>query len=261
MPSTEPSFFESALPRVFAHRGLATDAPENTLLAFLKALSAGATHLETDVHASADGVAVISHDADLRRLAERDVRVEQLTMAELRRVDLGEGQAFCSLAEALDAFPTACFNVDIKAAAAVDPVVAAVRDARAERRVLLASFDEGRRVAATLQLEGVATSASSKTVAAALLAVRMRSGRMLARALSGVHAVQVPERYGSVRVVTRRFVDMVHAAGVEVHVWTVNEPDDMERLVEMGVDGVVTDRADLAVERLKPGGKGRGSRK
>lgn len=84
---------------------------------------------------------------------------------------------------------------------------------------------------------------------------------MLARALSGVHAVQVPERYGTVRVVTRRFVEMVHAVGVEVHVWTVNEPDDMERLVEMGVDGIVTDRADLAVERLKPGDKGRASRK
>lgn len=260
VPDPAPSFFEPPLPRVIAHRGLAIDAPENTLLAFLKALSAGATHIETDVHASADGVAVISHDADLKRLVGREVRVDQLTMAELRRVDLGEGQAFCSLAEALDAFPTACFNIDIKAAAAIDPTVAAVRHARAERRVLLASFDERRRVAATSQLEEVATSASSKTVAAAFAAVRMRNSRMLARTLSGVHAVQVPERYGAVRVVTQRFVDMMRAVGVEVHVWTVNEPSDMERLVAMGVHGIVTDRADLAVAHLNPGGTGRASR-
>ena len=108
------TFLDGPRPRIIAHRGLASGAPENTLLAFLKALSAGATHLETDVHATADGDAVISHDPELTRVAGREVRVGQLTLAELRRIPLGHGQSFCSLAEALDAFPEARFNIDIK---------------------------------------------------------------------------------------------------------------------------------------------------
>jgi glycerophosphoryl diester phosphodiesterase len=244
-------FFAPAPPRIIAHRGLALEAPENTLLAFLKALSAGATHLETDVHASADGVAVISHDVDLARVAGRQIRVEQLTMAELRRIDLGSGQGFCSLAEALDAFPEANFNIDIKSAAAVNPAAAAIRGANAIERVLIASFDERRRAATVAQLEGVATSASSATITRALLALRVGSPRLLSRALAGVDAVQVPERYGAIRIVTPRNVDLLRGAGVEVHVWTVNDPDEMERLVAMGVDGIVTDRADLAAKRLR----------
>ena len=120
------TFLQGRRPRIIAHRGLALDAPENTLLAFLRALNAGATHLETDVHASADGVAVISHDPDLGRVAGRSVNVGQLTMPELRRVDLGHGQGFCSLAEALDAFPQARFNIDIKDEASAAPAAEAM---------------------------------------------------------------------------------------------------------------------------------------
>ncbi|MGN6759754.1 MAG: glycerophosphodiester phosphodiesterase, partial [Leifsonia sp.] len=108
------TFLEGAGTRIIAHRGLALDAPENTLLSFLRALSVGATHLETDIHVSADGVAVIAHDPDLARVAGREVQVGQLTMPELRRIDLGHGQGFCSLAEALDAFPEARCNIDVK---------------------------------------------------------------------------------------------------------------------------------------------------
>ena len=119
MASGLPSeFLAPKGPRVFAHRGLSLEAPENTLLAFLKALSAGATHLETDVQVSRDGIAVLSHDPDLVRLVGRNVRVDQLTMAELGRIDLGAGQSFVSLGEALDAFPDARFNIDVKAAGA-----------------------------------------------------------------------------------------------------------------------------------------------
>ena len=117
----ERGYFTPALPRVIAHRGLHLEAPENTKLAFLRALSLGVTHLETDVHVSADGVAVVSHDPDLSRVAARKVRVDQLTMAELSRVDLGAGQGFSSLADVLDAFPEARFNIDVKTAGAVAP--------------------------------------------------------------------------------------------------------------------------------------------
>ena len=134
------SFLDGRPPRVIAHRGLAIDAPENTLLAFARALTAGATHLETDVHASADGVAVVAHDPDLSRVAGRSVHVAQLTMPALRRIDLGHGQGFCSLAEALDAFPQARFNIDVKDARAAAPAVDVIRAARATERVLITSL-------------------------------------------------------------------------------------------------------------------------
>ncbi len=243
-------FLSTPYPRILAHRGLALDAPENTLLAFLKALSAGATHIETDVHASADGIAVISHDPDLSRLVGRDVAIGQLTMAELRRIDLGHGQNFVSLAEALDAFPEARFNVDIKVEAAEGPAVHAIREGLATRRVLITSFDEGRRRRTAEALPGVASSASVTRFLRAVVAAKVGIAPLVRRAMRGLVAVQVPERSGIVRLVTPRVIAAMHAAGVEVHVWTVNDPADMKRLLDLGVDGLVTDRCDVLKEVL-----------
>ncbi|MCU1576755.1 MAG: glycerophosphodiester phosphodiesterase [Leifsonia sp.] len=239
-------YFTPPRPRILAHRGFALEVPENTLLAFLKALSAGATHLETDVRASADGVAVLSHDPDLLRLAGRSVRVGDLTMAELRRIDLGHGQTFVSLAEALDAFPEARFNIDIKTAAAEQPAAKAIRDARGTARVLITSFSERRRRRTVSALRGVATSASVSRFVWALIGARLGLAPLVRLALRSIDAVQVPERSGILRVITPRIVRAMHAAGVEVHVWTVNDPSDMVRLLDAGVDGLVTDRCDLA---------------
>lgn len=244
-------YFSAALPRVIAHRGLSLEAPENTKLSFLKALSLGVTHLETDVHASSDGVAVVSHDDDLKRVAGREVRVSQLTMAELRRVDLGDGQGFSSLAEVLDAFPEAYFNIDIKSADAVQPAIDAIRDAKATGRVLIASFDEKRRASVVAGLPGVATSASSGILKNVLLAVPLGNITLLRRALRGVHAVQIPERIAGVTLATARTVRLLHSAGVEVHVWTVNDSPDMRRLLDVGVDGIITDRSDIALTVIR----------
>lgn len=247
------SFFSPASPRVLAHRGLAVDAPENTMLAFLKALSVGADYIETDVHASQDGVAVVSHDETLSRVAGRAVRVDHLTMAELGRVALGHGQSFASLAEVLDAFPQARFNIDIKSENAVEPTVRAILDARAVNRVLIASFSDRRRKAAVAQLPGVATSASRRASARAVAAARLGLVPAVRAALRGADAVQLPVRVGNVPIVTPRLVTAMHSAGVEVHAWTINDVPTMERLFAMGVDGIVTDRADLALELLGQG--------
>lgn len=239
------TFLDGPRPRIIAHRGLASGAPENTLLAFLKALSAGATHLETDVHASADGEAVVSHDLDLTRVAGREVRVEQLTLAELRRIPLGDGQSFCSLAEALDAFPHARFNIDIKDGRAAAPAAAAIVKTRAADRVLLTSFSAARRRAATSALPEVAVSPSVSEFVPALLGSKLGVRPLTRRALRGFAAVQIPERRGPVRLVTARTVRAIQAAGAEVHVWTVDDVDDMARLLDLGVDGIVTNRCDL----------------
>ncbi len=241
-------FFDGAPPRIIAHRGLAVDAPENTLEAFRRALDAGADILETDVHASADGAAVIWHDDDLSRVAGVARTVEELPLARLREVPLDGGARLATLAEALAEFPAARFNIDIKTRAALSPTVQAVRDAGARERVLLTSFAQRRRRRAVRALAGVATSASTAGVALALLGCRVRCRPLVGLALREVDAVQVPRRRGPVTVVSPSFVRAVHEAGREVHVWTVNQPAEMRELLLMDVDGIVTDRCDVLAE-------------
>ncbi len=200
------------------------------------------------MHASADGVAIISHDPDLKRMTGREVRIEQLTAAELARIDLGEGQNFCTLAAALEAFPEARFNIDIKAEAAAEPAAAAIVAAHAENRVLIGSFSDARRLAAVRRIPGVATSASSTAVLAATWAAAIGLRGITKAALRGVDAVQIPISVLGVSTVSPRALGAFHAAGVEVHIWTINDAASMNRLLDAGVDGIMTDRADIAVE-------------
>ena len=241
------AYFDAPAPRVLAHRGLALEAPENTMLAFAHAIAAGVHYVETDVHASADGHAVLSHDPDLRRLLGRPERIADLDREALTRIELGEGQGFATLAEALDGFPETRFNIDLKDERAVEPAVRAIRDASAVDRVLIASFDEARRAGAVTALPGVATSASSRRVAGALLGAKIGSTALVRRALAGVDCVQVPVRAARMSTTTPRFIDAMHDAGVEIHHWTINDPAQMRRLLDAGVDGIITDRADLGI--------------
>lgn len=217
------------------------------MLAFATAVAAGSAYVETDVHVSSDGVAVVAHDPTLQRVAGRDVEVSKLTVSELRRVDLGYGQGFCTLAEALDAFAETRFNIDVKVEAAASPTVEALERTGASDRVLLTSFSDRRRRRLGELVPDAVTSAGRGGVIRSLISIWLRSAPGLARSLAGAVALQVPECVGPLRIVSPRFVDAVHAAGAEVHVWTVNDPVDMVRLLDLGVDGLVTDRADLAL--------------
>jgi glycerophosphoryl diester phosphodiesterase len=251
--SARSPWFEPALPRLLAHRGLALDAPENTLLAFVKALAAGATYLETDVHASKDGVAVLSHDPNLVRTAGRKVRVNELTLKQLRQIDLGEGQTFSTLSELLDAFPEARFNIDIKSLDAGRPAAEAILKARATNRVLITSFNAKRRHSAVRLLPGVASSCSPGEIVIAVIAAKLRLSAVVKWALRHVTAVQVPVRSAGVRIATRGVIARFHAAGKEVHIWTINDVPQMKRLLDLGVDGLFTDRIDLALGLLGKG--------
>lgn len=243
-------FFDAPGPRVFAHRGLALDAPENSLLAFLTALANGATHLETDVHVTRDGVAVLSHDPDLTAFG-RPERIDDLTFAELGRIRLPAGQVVASLSEALDAFPEAPFNIDVKADAAADSTIQAVLKNRATHRVLITSFSETRRRDTVAGLPTVATAPSSVEFARVLAAAAVNARGLAGRLLDGFTAVQVPERAGILRIVSPRFVRLMHSLDVEVHVWTVNDTLVMDRLLAIGVDGIVTDRCDILAARVQ----------
>lgn len=249
-------YFDAPVPRVLAHRGFAVGAPENTLLAFADALALGTPYLETDVHATLDGVAVISHDADLGRVAGDSRRLALLTLEQVRAVRLPEDQTVPTLQEALEAFPDALFNIDVKVDEAVRPAAEAILRAGAVDRVLVTSFSTKRRRAVTDLLPGVASSASSWAVGAAVAASWLPRGPLRRVALRAVtrrfDALQVPEGWWRIRIATEERVADWAAAGVETHVWTVDDPDDMRRLVALGVVGIITDRADVALATLVP---------
>ncbi len=227
---------------MFAHRGLHLNAPENSASAFQAAVDAGVTFIETDVVGSRDGLAVISHDTTLDRVSDRKGRVDSLTAAELAQVDLG-GEGFITLAEALERFPDTRFNIDVKDSAAIPGVVSAVRDADARDRVLLTSFSAARRRAVVNLVPGTASSPSSTEFL--VIAAAFRLG--ITPPLPLIHALQIPEKSNGVTLVNEKLVERYHRAGLEVHVWTVNDEATMRKLVAMGVDGIVTDRADIAL--------------
>lgn len=257
---THPWFAGVATPRVLAHRGLVTPEQarhgvvENSFAAVAAAHSAGVQYVESDCHLTADGVVVLFHDDDLSRVTGDPRKIADVTSHELEQL-MGERGGLVTLRQALEAFPTLRFNLDVKAAGAASAVGVTV--APYADRVLLTSFSDERRrdalSAATAAGRGIppATSGGRSTIARMLTALAARSDRLVARALSGVDALQVPERQRALRIVTPRFIAAAHRHGVEVHVWTVNNPDDMVRLVDLGVDGIVTDRADVALATLR----------
>lgn len=252
---THPWFLASPAPRVLAHRGLVTvdsashGVAENSFAAVAAAQAVGVTYVESDCHLTADGEVVLFHDADLRRVAADPRRIAEVTVAELEEL-MAERGGLITLRQALEAFPTLRFNLDVKAEAAALPVGRAVADAG--ERVLVTSFSDSRRRIAVEAATGAggirpATSAGTGTIARIVAALAVRALPLARRLLAGVDALQVPERQRGVRIVTPRLIEAAHRAGVEVHVWTVNDPDDMRRLLALGVDGLVTDRADLAL--------------
>jgi glycerophosphoryl diester phosphodiesterase len=244
-------------PRILAHRGLVTPADEdsavweNTAAAFAAAHAAGAEYIETDCRLSADGDVVLVHDDTLARLNGDTRPVDSLRTVELERIFADHG-GLMTVRDALASFPGIRFNIDAKTNAVAAPLGRIV--AAEAHRVLVTSFDDARRkvtVAAALDAGAdirPATSGGRNTI----LALRSLTALHLspARVLTDIDALQIPERQGPVRLVTPTLVRAAQRLGVEVHVWTVNDPDDMVRLAAAGVDGIVSDRADLAIAAL-----------
>ncbi|KRV50489.1 glycerophosphodiester phosphodiesterase [Wenjunlia vitaminophila] len=245
-PGPRHPFLDHPLPLAFAHRGGGTAGTENSLAAFADAVRLGYRYLETDVHATRDGVLVAFHDLTLDRVTDRQGAVADLSWHEVSRARIGGTEPVPRLEELLDAFPEARLNIDVKAVAAVVPLVETVRRANAWHRVCVSSFSE-QRLARVRALAGprLATSLGPRGV----LALRVRSltgrvpvDRLLGPVLRrGAVCVQVPERSSGVTVVDRAFLRAAHARGLQVHVWTVNDEPSMRRLLDLGVDGIMTD--------------------
>jgi glycerophosphoryl diester phosphodiesterase len=236
-------YLDAPVPLAFAHRGGAADGDENTAAAFERAVTLGFRYVETDVHATSDGVPVVFHDQTLARVAGRPDRIDALTWADLATVRVGGAAAVPRLDETLAAWPSIRFNIDVKSDAGAAPVVTTVRNAGAVDRVLLASFSDTRltRIRA-LAGPAIATALGRRAV------IRLRLASLAGlpvRFPASAVAAQVPVRHGRLRVVDRRLVATAHRAGLQVHVWTIDDPIEMNNLLDLGVDGIMTDRTDV----------------
>jgi glycerophosphoryl diester phosphodiesterase len=236
----------------FAHRGGAGHPElaglENTMHAFQHAVALGYRYLETDVHATSDGQLLAFHDPVLERMTGSPERIEDRTYDELRSMLVGGREVIPRLVDLFEAFPAARFNVDLKTSGTVDPMVDLLVRTGAHDRVCVGAFDERvlrrfRRRLADRGSHPVATCCG--VVSAATLLLRGPGRRLQPLLRDSGAAFQVPVRRGRLRVVDRHFVRNAHALGRHVHVWTVDARAEMEHLLDLGVDGLITDRTDL----------------
>jgi len=245
----------------FAHRGGAHHPDiaglENTLAAFDHAVKLGYQYLETDVHTTSDGVLLAFHDDVLDRVTSRVGPVSESAYVDLADALIGGREPIPRLPDLLEEFPESRFNIDLKSAATVAGLADLVERTRAHDRVCVVSFSEVRlRGFRRLVSRRVATSYGPVGVGVSRLAPR----RLAETVLRGRgDALQVPHRLRGVPVVTRGFVERAHAAGRPVHVWTGDDPEQMHHLLDLGVDGLMTDRTDVLRDVLVSRGQWMGA--
>lgn len=239
-------------PLAFAHRGGASEAPENTLPAFEHAVRLGYRYLETDVHLTSDGVLLAFHDDRLDRVTDSTGAVAELPWSKVRSALVDGREPIPLLEDLLGTFPDARVNIDPKHDGAVDALAEVLKRTGAVDRVCVGAFSD-RRLARVTSLCGPALcwSAGPKQVARLMAASRGLPGG------GGVNApcVQVPPQQKQIPLVTRRFIDEAHRRGMQVHVWTIDARVEMDRLLDLGVDGVMTDRPQVLKEALQARGQ------
>lgn len=243
------SFLDWPGPVPFSHQGAhRTDGPaENTMGAFEAAVAMGYRYLETDVHATADGVLVAFHDDHLDNMTDRQGLIGDLPWAEVRQARVRDRDELPLLEDILTAWPDVRVNVDAKHDAAVEPLVELIRTMRVTERVCVGSFSDQRLTRVREELgPDICTSMGPRQVARLVAAsYGLPAGRFSAA------CVQVPVKRGPVTVVNERFVSAAHDRGLQVHVWTIDDADEMERLLDMGVDGIMTDRPEVLKDVLQ----------
>jgi glycerophosphoryl diester phosphodiesterase len=252
VPAVRYAFLDGPTPLAMAHRGGAIEHLENSMPAFEACVQQGYRYLETDVRVTADGVLVAFHDGGLERVTDHTGRLEQLSWSEVAQARIGGREPILRLEDLLGAWPDVRFNLDIKTAGALAPLVRCVRRLGIADRLCLGSFSDAR-IAAARRLFGpsMCTSLGPRGVAA----LRMSSYSPRAAGLVRIQAgcAQVPLHLGGRALVDERFLAAAHARDLQVHVWTVDTVEESTAMLDLGVDGIMTDRPamlrDLLVQR------------
>jgi glycerophosphoryl diester phosphodiesterase len=267
--ATRYSYLDHTGPVPFAHRGGAREAPENSWGAFEKAIRTGYRYLETDTRATTDGVAVCFHDATLERVTDQKGRLRDLSWAELSTVRLADGRGIPRLDEVLSAWPSVRWNIDIKDGTALEPVLRTLAACGAQSRVLVTSFSDLRIAAARRRMgPDLATGLGAVGIArlralSAAAARREKTSepdkikRTPASVVGTGAAAQVPVKCQGITVVDSTFIAAAHSRGLAVHVWTVDDAATMGELLDLGVDGIMTDRPTLLRSVLEERGQWR----
>ncbi|HWH35002.1 MAG TPA: glycerophosphodiester phosphodiesterase [Acidimicrobiales bacterium] len=251
VPSSPWPFLDHAGPLAFAHQGGGGEHPENTMAAFDHAVSLGYRYLETDVHATADGVLVAFHDDCLERMTDHAGRIADLPWSVVRQARVGGDHRIPRLEDVLGSWPRTKVNIDPKHDAAVEPLVQLLRRTRSLARVAIGSFSD-RRLHRIRRALGPTVCLSLGPLGVARLrgaSVGLPTGRLAAA------CVQVPVTAKGVPVIDARFVEAAHRRGLQVHAWTIDEAPEMVRLLDLGVDGIMTDRPSLLRQVLAERGQ------
>jgi glycerophosphoryl diester phosphodiesterase len=254
VPAVRYAFLDGLGPVAMAHRGGAIEHLENTLPAFQACVDMGYRYLETDVRVTADGVLAVFHDPTLERVTDRTGRIDTLPWSEVSTARIGGREPILRLEDLLGAWPDVRFNLDIKAAGVLAPLVRTVRRLKVADRICLASFSDAR-IAAARRLLGpaVCTALGPRGVAALRLSSYSPRAAGLVRIQAGV--AQVPLQLGGRALVDERFLAAAHARDLQVHVWTVDTEEEATSMLELGVDGLMTDRPAMLRELLEKRGQ------
>jgi glycerophosphoryl diester phosphodiesterase len=243
-------FLDRPGPLAFAHRGGAGHFPENSWKAFEHAVRLGYTYLETDAHATADGTVLAFHDKTLDRVTDGTGAIAQLTAAQVAAARIAGTEPIPVLADLLTSWPEHRFNIDVKDEPAIGPLVEILRVTNAWDRVCITSFS-GRRLKATRMLLPRPVCMAAPPAAVAAITARAPAAVLAPRfSQLSIECAQIP-----VRVATAAFIRRAHAIGLQVHVWTVNEPAAMARLLDRGADGIMTDQTEVLREVLASRGQ------
>ncbi len=250
------AFLSGPYPRAFVHRGWHYDeleGMENSLSAFRRAAREGYQYLETDVHATSDGVVVVHHDPVLDRTTDMIGVVAQLPWRVVSAAKIGGREPVSRLEDLLEELPDALLNIDVKAERAIQPLIDTLKRMNAFGRVCVASFSESRleRVRRTAG-DGLLTSMGTRAIARLWASGRLPTFVLARRGHQRI--AQVPARQGRLTIVDKRLIMASRRRGIEVHVWTIDEPEQMRELIDLGVDGIMTDRPGVLRDVLRERG-------
>ena len=225
---------------ISAHRGGSLEAPENTLEAFKHAVNLGCEYIETDVQLSLDGIPYIFHDDDLKRVLDKDVNFSSMRGSEIDKLILFEKYNIPTLEATLLEFPNTLFQIDLKTDEVAVPALEIIKKCEAMQRVCIASFNSDRLKRVSELYPEVCLSMGPKEVLKLLLA----SFNLYNKKVPG-NCLQIPMYQYGLKLVTKRFVDYVQSQGLKIMVWTINDEKTMQELINIRVDGIITDRPSL----------------